>query len=1098
MIGQTISHYQVKEQIGAGGMGVVYRAHDERLERDVALKVLSPALVDDQEFLARFRREARILSKLNHPNIATVHDFDSVDGTSFLVMEFIKGETLDHKLKTGSLPESEVLRLGKQLLEGLQAAHSEGIIHRDLKPGNLREAPGGLLKILDFGLARIVKDDIAATVTNMGSDGVAGTLPYMSPEQLQGESLDARTDIYSSGVVLYELATGQRPFSHAMASRVIDGILNKKPIAPRELNPNISQQLEAVILVALQKEPQRRYSSAREMREALNLTGDIAGPLPDLDQTTMRPASLQQAQKAQKSRYGAESKRTIRSAAWIAALVLGVAAIAATLGSLRKPQPLPKTLRPTVAILGFKNQTGNAESQWVSTSLSDMLASELAAGDKVAPISGESVTRMKMNLAMPNEASYALDTIKNVRKSLHCDYVVYGSYFDTGKAAGGRVTLDLRLQRTEDGEILATFNETGTELAIPELASSVGSRLRSKLGLPGVSVSQASELRAAVPSTPEASRFYYRGLEQLRTFDLLGSKDSFTKAIGLDPNFSLAHTYLAEAWEALGYDDKAKQESKIAFDLSSQLGREDRTVIEARFRAILGEWDAAVNLYRSLYTLYPENPEYAYRTTDAQIRGGKPDDALKTIVDLRKQPESITMDARLDLKEAEAAESLSDFAKEKAAASRASDDARSKGYRLLEAEALWRECAAMASLGEAQGAQAACRGSIALAQPVGDLLLVARGFTILGRIAEAQGDPAQGLQDHLHALEFARKIGSRRDITGALINIANAMASQGDLSGAQKSYQEALGVARDINDRNQIVTLLNNMATISQTQGDYPAALRLYRQSLDEARAILDKDSMARAQNNIGAIYLMQGNFAIASQNIEQAVQLASDTGHKNDQAQFLYALGESKLLQGDLAAAESNFQAGLKLASQAGDKATIALGQMSMADLKLQSSTMAEVEPLARPAADEFHAEGMKDEESAARNLLAAAFIALARPSEAGKELELIRGLSSQDPAVKLAVAITAGRLQAARTSGSSGLKAFEDLAEQGKKLGLPELQFEVRLAQAEATLLRGDRQNGLSLLSALQKDADRKGFRQFGARARDLAKQTAGPKPT
>jgi tetratricopeptide (TPR) repeat protein len=284
---------------------------------------------------------------------------------------------------------------------------------------------------------------------------------------------------------------------------------------------------------------------------------------------------------------------------------------------------------------------------------------------------------------------------------------------------------------------------------------------------------------------------------------------------------------------------------------------------------------------------------------------------------------------------------------------------------------------------------------------------------------------------------------------------------------------------------------------VSQTQGDYPAALRLYRQSLDEARAVLDKDSMARAQNNIGAIYLMQGNFAIAAENIEQAVQLASDTGHKNDQAQFLYTLGESKLLQADLAAAESDFQAGLKLASQAGDKATIASGQMSMADLKLQSGAMAEVEPLARPAADEFHVEGMKDEESLARNLLAAAFIALARPEQAGKELELIRGLSSQDPAVKLAVAITAARLQSARTSGSSGKKIFEDLAAQGKKLGLPELEFEARLAQGEATLLRGDRQNGLTVLSTLQKDAERKGFRQFGTRARELAKQT-GSKPS
>jgi tetratricopeptide (TPR) repeat protein len=595
-----------------------------------------------------------------------------------------------------------------------------------------------------------------------------------------------------------------------------------------------------------------------------------------------------------------------------------------------------------------------------------------------------------------------------------------------------------------------------------------------------------------VPSTPEASRFYYRGLEQLRTFDLLGSKDSFTRAIGLDPNFSLAHTYLAEAWEGLGYDEKARQESKTAFDLSSHLGREDRTVIEARFRAISGDWDAAVNLYRSLYTLYPENPEYAYRTTDAQVRGGKPDEALKTIAELRKQPESVTMDARLDLKEAEAEESLSDFAKEKAAASRAADDARGKGYRLLEAEALWRACAAMASLGEAQGARTACQASIALAQPVGDLLLVARGFTILGRIAEAQGDPAQGLQQHRHALEFARKIGSRRDIAGALTNIANAMASQGDLAGAQNSYQEALAVARDINDRNQIVTLLNNMATVSQTLGEYPAALRLYRQSLDEARAVLDKDSMARAQNNIGALYAMQGNFAPALQNVQQAVQEASETGHKNDQAQFLYALGEIKLLQGDLGAAESNFQAGLKLANQMGDKGIIALGQMSMADLKLQSGAMAEVEPLARPAADEFHTEGMNNEESAARNLLAAALIALARPDDAAKELDLIRGLSPQDPVVKLAVAITAARLQTAKTSGGSAKKTFEELTAQGKKLGLPEVQFEARLAQGEAALLRGNRQDGLAVLSTLEKDADRKGFRQFGTRARALAKQT------
>src|SRR5580658_1668011 len=219
LIGQIISHYRVFEQIGAGGMGIVYRAHDERLDRDVALKILSPALLHDDTFLYRFRREAHLLSKLNHPNIATVHDFDTVNGTSFLVMEFIKGETLNRKLSAGPLCESEIRCLAIQLLDGLQAAHQEGIVHRDLKPGNLRETPDGRLKILDFGLARIFRSDPDST---QSTAGIVGTLPYMAPEQLQGNPVDARTDIYSSGVLLYELATGQRPFTERLGPRLID------------------------------------------------------------------------------------------------------------------------------------------------------------------------------------------------------------------------------------------------------------------------------------------------------------------------------------------------------------------------------------------------------------------------------------------------------------------------------------------------------------------------------------------------------------------------------------------------------------------------------------------------------------------------------------------------------------------------------------------------------------------------------------------------------------------------------------------------------------------------------------------------------------
>jgi serine/threonine protein kinase/tetratricopeptide (TPR) repeat protein len=1091
MIGRTLSHYRILEQIGSGGMGVVYRAHDERLDRDVALKVLSPELAGDQDFLARFRREARTLSKLNHPNVATIHDFDTEDGTSFLVMELVKGTSVLDKIRRGPLSEKDLVRLASQMLDGLCAAHSQGIIHRDLKPGNLRETLDGRLKILDFGLARTLQSDLDVTQSFATTSNAVGTLPYMAPEQLRGESADVRTDIYSVGVVLFELATGSRPFPETFGPRLIDSILHRIPPSAREINPQVSSDLESVIRMALEKEPNRRFRSAREMLNALERIGTNL-----LTEGAENPAIAE----ITETRTAKQKKPTLlrRRKVWTAmAAVLVAAAVGVGIWTFPPRWLGKKIFRPTVAVLGFKNQTATPETDWVSTSLSDMLASELAAGDLVVPTPGESVARMKMDLALPSEASYSPDTIQKVRRSLHCDYVVHGGFFDPGRSGGGRVQLDLRLYSAKSGEVLATITETGNELALPELAARVGAALRAKLGLPGINLSQSSELQAAVPSTPEATRLYFEGLGQLRNFDLLGAKDSFTKAKDADPNFSLAHAYLAEAWQGLGYDEKAKGEAKTAFELSSHLGREDKTLVEARFREISSEWDKAADLYHSLWTLYPENSEYAIRAADVQIRAGKANEALKTIELLRKQPDSISKDPRLDLKEAEAAESLSDLSKEKQAALRAADGARAKGFRLLEAEALWRACGAMALLGETPGAQTACRQSIGLAKPVGDLLLVARGFTILGLIAGTQGDTKQSLEQHRQALEFATKIGSRRDITGALTNIGNVLANQGDWAGAQKSYENALGVAQEIGDRGQIITLLNNLATVSQALGKFTVALRLYQQSLDEARTVLDKGSMARAQNNIGMIYSLQGNFSSALQNIQQAVRTAEETGNKSDQAQFLYVLGEVKLEQGDLAAAEENYQTGLNLATEIGDKSTVALGRFSLGGLRLQARKPVEAEVLARQAADEFVAEGMKDLEAAARNVVASALLDLDREKDASKELDLIGQLNSQDPSVRLAIAITSGRLQMRSGRLAAGKKELDSVASEAKRLGIPGLQFEARLAQGEIALFGGDKRAALSSLSVLEKDSAKRGFKQIEARARAVAQQIAS-KPT
>src|SRR5271165_3187197 len=269
-VGQILGNYRILEKIGGGGQGEVFRAHDERFDRDVALKILPLKALSDDAARKRFRQEAQAVGKLSHPNIATAFYFGEENGIDFLVTEYISGARLDEKLAHGPLPEAMLLELGMELASGLEAAHREGIIHRDLKPGNLRVTENGQLKILDFGLAELVdpKIDVASAETVTLTMTLTGTLPYMAPEQFDGV-FDQRTDLWAVGAVLYELATGQLPFPENQLQRLKQAIKHQEPKRPSELNPAISPGLEKVILRALQKDPKRRYQTAGELRDDL-------------------------------------------------------------------------------------------------------------------------------------------------------------------------------------------------------------------------------------------------------------------------------------------------------------------------------------------------------------------------------------------------------------------------------------------------------------------------------------------------------------------------------------------------------------------------------------------------------------------------------------------------------------------------------------------------------------------------------------------------------------------------------------------------------------------------------------------------------------
>jgi Tol biopolymer transport system component len=281
VVGRTLSHYRVDERLGAGGMGEVYRARDLKLDRDVALKVLPENALADEAARSRFRKEAHALSRLSHPHVAHLLDFDSENGTDFLVMELVAGSSLDEALRRGPLPEKDVLRLGAQLARGLQAAHERGVVHRDLKPSNLHLTEDGLLKILDFGVACLAPRPEAAhghtTATETAAGALVGSPPYMAPEQLLGKPPDARSDLYSAGAVLYELATGRRPFGSRSGVALTDAILHEPPPPPSSLSASLSPALESVILKALDKDPELRYQSAKDLLvdlERLQLRGD--------------------------------------------------------------------------------------------------------------------------------------------------------------------------------------------------------------------------------------------------------------------------------------------------------------------------------------------------------------------------------------------------------------------------------------------------------------------------------------------------------------------------------------------------------------------------------------------------------------------------------------------------------------------------------------------------------------------------------------------------------------------------------------------------------------------------------------------------------
>jgi tetratricopeptide (TPR) repeat protein len=763
-----------------------------------------------------------------------------------------------------------------------------------------------------------------------------------------------------------------------------------------------------------------------------------------------------------------------------------------------------------VAVLGFENLSRQPSAEWLSTALTEMLSTELGAGGRLRTVPGELVSRVKLELALPNAQTFTKPTLARLRSSLSADYVVLGSYLALGEGRNLDLRLDLRLQDTKTGEVITSASETRSSSELLTLVTRTGSLLRRQLGAGELLSADSGSVRGSLPADAAAARNYSEGLARLRTFDTLAARDLLRNAVSAAPDHALSHAALAAACTLLGFDSEARSEAKKALDLSAGLSREDQLSIAGRYYETTHAWDNAVESYRQLHGAFPDNLDYGLRLAAAQTQAGGGLKALETVRKLRALP-SAANDPSVDLAEAEAALAASDMARARSAAERATRSGTAQGFRILAARArllesrislnmgdpqrslaaaadseqLYRaaghrqgiawalneSAGVLTQLGDVSGALAHYEQALAVCRAIGDQTCIGTDLDSLGVLRRRHGDLRGALEMHRQALEIRRNVGDRAGVATALYNVGNVLEIMGDLPSARQAAAEAMDLRNQLGERRTAALTLSRLANIRRREGELEGALKMNEQAVAALRAIGDRGGIAMCLHNRGLALYDKGDLARSRAVFEEALAIRRQQHDKNNTAQALASLAAVSLAQDKLDEAAGLILESITLRQELGEALSLAQSNLVLAGILLEGGRDAESEKAAGEAASAFHNGGAPGWEAQAALALAAAQLARGEVRQARAAVDnasrLLRDSKDADSLIRRDLALARIRILLGQQAESTAL--LDRALAAARRTGLLGLDLELRLAMVQA---------GDAAAPGLISDARRAGF--------------------